>query len=130
LRYWKCKKFGHISSSFNKTPFLVKGSPGALSWVPIAPPSSFGHFSSANLTSMDLRRSLREGFSRNLACTEVEGCFRGSVINFPGNPQFRLRVAFKSAPTFLAMDEMKDLFSSFALRVKEDGPWGCGHVMS
>jgi hypothetical protein len=123
-RCWKCRKFGHISSSCSKTPSTAKRSPGSQPWVAKAPPSSSSHLGSENFISMDRRRSFGEGYSRNPILREADGSVRGSAINFPGNPRFRPRVAFKSAPASPAMDERKDLLSGFALRVKEEGPMG------
>jgi hypothetical protein len=54
---------------------------------------------------------------------EVE--FRGgSAINFPGNPRFRPRVAFKMASSTEEMDDRRYLLTNYALIVKEEGSLG------
>jgi hypothetical protein len=47
--------------------------------------------------------------------------FQDSAINFPGNPWFWPRVAFKMAPTSLDMDDRKRMLTNDALLVKEEG---------
>jgi hypothetical protein len=49
---------------------------------------------------------------------------RGSVVNFPGNPRFQPRVAFKMAPTSGDMENNKELLTHHALVVREDSPLG------
>jgi hypothetical protein len=74
---------------------------------------------------MDHRRSLGDDASSiKYPLGELDGSFRGSVTNFLGNPHFRQRVVFKLAPTSSVMDERKELLTSFALWVKEEGPLG------
>jgi hypothetical protein len=49
---------------------------------------------------------------------------RGSAINFPGNPRFHPRVAFKMAPTNPDMEERKIMLTNYAVVVKELGSVG------
>jgi hypothetical protein len=53
-----------------------------------------------------------------------ESQFRGSVVNFPCNPHFHPRVAFKIASTSRAMEERSVMLANHALLVKEEGPMG------
>jgi hypothetical protein len=48
----------------------------------------------------------------------------GSAINFPGNPRFRPRVAFKVAASSKEMDDRQHLLANYALIVKEEGSLG------
>jgi hypothetical protein len=46
---------------------------------------------------------------------------RGSAINFPSNPRFHPRVAFKMAPTDPDMEERRIMLTNYAVVVKEQG---------
>jgi hypothetical protein len=52
------------------------------------------------------------------------GDHRGSAINYPNNPRFRPRVAFKMSASTDDMIQREDMLSRHVLLVKEEGPWG------
>jgi hypothetical protein len=51
-----------------------------------------------------------------------------SAINFPGNPRFWPRVAFRMVPTTRDMEDRKEMLMNHALVVKEEGPLGLRSV--
>jgi hypothetical protein len=57
--------------------------------------------------------SAGDGRPRSVAFLE------GNVVNFPGNPRFRPRVAFKMKATTSDMEDKKELLANHAVLVKE-----------
>jgi hypothetical protein len=51
---------------------------------------------------------------------------RGSVVNFPGNPRFHPKVAFKMAASTDEMLERRWMLENHTLLVNEEGPLGLG----
>jgi hypothetical protein len=47
---------------------------------------------------------------------------RGSAVNYPGNPRFRPRVAFKFANTSEEMEQMCIMLTNHALVISDEGP--------
>jgi hypothetical protein len=132
-RCWKCKASGHISPNCRKKrfdkapdqPFL------ALSDHPSRNPSSSStsprHPLQQRLQDFGMERRpyldvSGEGASgqrsREARLREMEmQRSRGSAVNYPGNPHFRPRVAFKLAPTSVDMEDRKEMLAHYAVVV-------------
>jgi hypothetical protein len=131
-RCWYCKGSGHIAISCRakrahsscpqkiQTPSKQKPTPAPPA-LRSSPKSVMARHISVGNASTHRDREIQP---------EMEA--RGSAFNFPGNPRFRPRVAFKTALTSADMEERKRLLTNYALLVKEEGPLGlhsCDEVL-
>lgn len=132
---WKCKGSSHISSSCNSSKGSAphhatqqesrhrRKNQNPLSPAATLPPKPIGQTSPVDMQRV-LERRLSIGSasvaSQRLDLQEA----RGSAINYPGNPRFHPRLAFKFAATTDDMEDRKEMMRNHAVVVTEEGPLG------
>lgn len=67
------------------------------------------------------RESMRESLRATQREQEQDGRQWGSAVNFPDNPRFRPRLAWKMVETTKEMEDRKDLLVNTALLILEEG---------
>jgi hypothetical protein len=126
-RCWKCKALGHLS--FNCKAACISSS--QLCCAPSPAPCQQNQFFPSippSETTMERRRSIR-GRSDHRASPPAreEGGYprererESSAINYPGNPRFRPRVAFKMLAASRDMVDKRNMMDHFALVAQEIG---------
>jgi hypothetical protein len=119
-KWWKCKAFGHLSSNCR----------AALNTLP--PTSRSKNLSSLKPSLLDsprVRITMERRFSlgghsgRRASPPRVIERFPrdGSTINYPRNPRFRPRLAFKMMAASKEMEDRRSMLNRFALVVHEVG---------